>query len=100
MSRRTILVVEDDAAIRRGLVDALGFGGYDVIEAADGHEGMQRAVGAECDLLLLDLILPGLGGLEILKEVRTARPHLPVIVLTAKGSEQERVEGLRLGADD
>jgi DNA-binding response OmpR family regulator len=94
------LVVEDDAAIRRGLVDALRFAGYDVLEAASGQEGLTRALRATFDLLLLDLILPGPSGFEILKAVRAARPTLPVIILTARGEEHDRVEGLRLGADD
>ena len=98
--KKRILVVEDDAAIRRGLVDALEFAGYEVLEAPDGREGMRMAVRVGCDLLLLDLVLPGPGGLDILAAVRTSRPALPVIVLTALGGEQDRVKGLTLGADD
>lgn len=100
MSSRTILVVEDDASIRRGMVDALKFSGYDVLEADNGDDGMRVAVRGGYDLLLLDLVLPGPGGLEILAEVRTSRPTLPVIILTAKGDESDRVKGLTLGADD
>jgi DNA-binding response OmpR family regulator len=99
-SPREILVVEDDAAIRRGIVDALEHHGFRVIEASDGHEGMRCALGVSHDLLLLDLMLPGPGGLEILQAVRSARPTDPVIILTARGDEDERVRGLRLGADD
>ena len=95
-----ILVVEDDAAVRRGIADALTFEGYAVIEAADGHDGMRRAVDTDCDLILLDLVLPGPGGLDILREVRRLRPTLPLIILTALGAEADRVAGLRLGADD
>jgi DNA-binding response OmpR family regulator len=97
---RRVLVVEDDAAIRRCLVDALRFDGYEVTEAADGTEGLARALGPDYDLLLLDLVLPGRDGLEILREVRLAFPTLPVIVLTARGEEDDRVSGLSLGADD
>ena len=97
---KKILVVEDDAAIRRGLVDALAFAGYDVLEAPDGNEGMRMAVRVACDLVILDLVLPGPGGLEILASVRTSRPTLPVIILTARGEERDRVKGLTLGADD
>lgn len=95
-----ILVIEDDAAIRRGLVDALRFAGYEVLQAADGTTGQQQALRATIDLVLLDLVLPGPGGLEILAAVRQTRPTLPVIVLTARGEEADRVRGLRLGADD
>ncbi len=100
MSKTVILTVEDDAAIRRGIVDALRFVGYDVIEAADGDKGLDMALTREYDLLLLDLVLPGCGGMEILSQLRATRPTLPVIVLTARGEEMDRVEGLRRGADD
>ncbi len=98
--RRMVLVVEDDAAIRRGIVDALAFEGYDVVEAPDGHEGLRQGLELGCDLMLLDLVLPGPDGLAILEAVREARPTLPVIILTARGEEQDRIRGLRLGADD
>src|SRR5690349_18145796 len=97
---RQILTIEDDAAIRRGIVDALAYAGYQVCEAGRGEEGLQMAVQRTFDLLLLDLVLPGVGGLEILKAVRAARPTLPVIILSARGEENDRVAGLRLGADD
>ena len=100
MQNRTILVVEDDAAIRQGIVDAIAFAGYTPLEAPDGHKGLARAMDAECDLILLDLVLPGPDGLEILKAVRKERPTLPVIILTARGEERDRIKGLRLGADD
>lgn len=95
-----ILTVEDDAAIRRGIVDALSFAGYDVIEAANGNDGSTAAVSREYDLLLLDMVLPGKSGLDILREVRNARPTLPVIILSARGEERDRVTGLKVGADD
>jgi len=100
MTARTILTVEDDAPIRRGIVDALQFAGFRVLEAANGDDGFEMAARRQYDLLLLDLVLPGKGGLEILREVRKLRPTQPVIVLTARGEESDRVEGLRLGADD
>lgn len=100
MNRRRILVIEDDPAIREGLVDALRAAGYDTIEAADGLDGLSAALGSTCDLLLLDLVLPGLDGVEILRRLKRDRPALPVIVLTARGVEQDRVTGLQLGADD
>ena len=95
-----IVVVEDDAAIRRGIVDALRFEGYQAVEAADGKVGMALALEVDCELVLLDLVLPGTPGLEILQAVRQSRPTLPVIILTAMGDEADRVRGLRLGADD
>jgi DNA-binding response OmpR family regulator len=100
MNTRRVLVVEDDSAIRRGIADALQFAGYEVLQAPNGNDGMAQGLKATFDLLLLDLILPGHSGFEILKTVREARPVLPVIILTARGEEQDRVQGLRLGADD
>ncbi|MEX2172867.1 MAG: response regulator transcription factor [Pirellulaceae bacterium] len=97
---KTILTVEDDAAIRRGIVDSLRYVGYRVLEAGHGDLGYEMAVQQAYDLLLLDLVLPGRGGLEILRAVRATRPSQPVIVLTARGEEQDRVAGLRAGADD
>jgi len=98
--RRTVLIVEDDSAIRQGLAAALRAGGYDTLEAADGHAGRERALRGRYDLLLLDLMLPGVDGLAILREVRRARPTAAVIIVTARAAEDERVEGLSVGADD
>jgi DNA-binding response OmpR family regulator len=100
MKPRHILVVEDDDAIRRGLTDALRYQGYVVSEAATGPEGLERALLPELDLVLLDLVLPGADGLAILREVRLAFPTLPVVILTARGEENDRIAGLSLGADD
>jgi DNA-binding response OmpR family regulator len=100
MPAKTVLTVEDDPAIRRGIVDALRYVGYRVLEAGHGDLGHEMAVRQQYDLLLLDLVLPGRGGLEILRAVRTTRPTQPVIILTARGEEHDRVEGLRAGADD
>src|SRR5437867_6649793 len=100
MDTRRVLVVEDDSAIRQGIADALTFAGYEVLQAANGTEGMAQGLRATIDLLMLDLILPGPSGFEILKAVRAARPTLPIIILTARGEEADRVQGLRLGADD
>lgn len=95
-----VLVVEDDTAIRRGVRDALEFAGYSVLEAADGKEGFEIASGAAVDLVLLDIYMPRRDGFEVLADLRRVRPSLPVIFLTARGEAEDRVRGLRLGADD
>jgi two-component system, OmpR family, response regulator RpaB len=99
MSAR-IVVVEDEPAIRRGVVDALRLSGYEVMEASDGPTGLELASNSPAELVLLDLMLPKMDGLEVLQELRKVRPTLPVIVLTARGGVDDRVRGLRLGADD
>jgi DNA-binding response OmpR family regulator len=100
MPKARIVVVEDDPAIRRGVVDVLRASGYDVAEAADGAKGYEEAVRLGVDLILLDLLLPKRDGLEVLADLRQIRPTLPVIVLTARGTEEDRVRGLKMGADD
>jgi DNA-binding response OmpR family regulator len=95
-----VLVVEDDEAIRRGLVDALGVNNYEVLEAGDGRSGLATAIGCEVDIVLLDIMMPGMDGMAVLRELRKAKPSLPVIFLTAKGDAPDRVKGLRQGADD
>jgi DNA-binding response OmpR family regulator len=95
-----VLVVEDDEAIRQGLVDALEFEGYHVLQAATAPSGLSTALSSGCSIVLLDLMLPGGDGFEVLKELRRVRSDLPIIVLTARGRESDRVQGLRLGADD
>jgi DNA-binding response OmpR family regulator len=97
---RMILTIEDDAAIRRGIVDSLRFAGYEVREAADGETGSRMGIEQNVDLVLLDLALPKLKGLEVLRMLREVKPTLPVIVLTAKGCEDDRIAGLNAGADD
>lgn len=99
MAKR-VLVIEDDGAIREGVTDALSFEGFDFIEAGDGKRGRELALTCECDLVLLDLALPEVEGFEILDEVRKSRPTLPVIVMTARGREADKVRGLKIGADD
>ena len=78
MSSAQVAVVEDEPAIRRGVVDALRFAGYDVAEAADGAAGLEVALRRHVDLVLLDLLLPRRDGLEVLAELRRLRPTLPV----------------------
>ena len=98
--KRTVVVVEDEEAIRRGVVDALTIAGYNAIEASDGEAGLAEARRADVDLLLLDLLLPKMDGLAVLEELRLTHPALPVLILTARGSEDDRVRGLKGGADD
>jgi DNA-binding response OmpR family regulator len=100
VSARRVLVVEDDPAIRRGLVDALGFEGYAVEETGDGKQALALASAGDFDLVLLDLVLPGIDGLQVLDAIRRLKPALPVIMVTARGAESDRVRGLKTGADD
>src|SRR5947209_19077839 len=100
MPTARIVVVEDEQAIRRGVVDLLRASGYQVAEAADGARGLEESVRRGVDLVLLDLLLPKRDGLDVLVELRKTRPTLPVIILTARGTEDDRVRGLKMGADD
>ncbi len=97
---KVVLVVEDDAAIRRGLVDTLRHGGYEPIACADGEDGLATALSAQLDLVILDVVLPKRDGFSVLAEIRRTRPQLPVILVTARGAETDRVHGLQTGADD
>lgn len=95
-----ILVVEDQAAIRTGLADVLVFHGYAVTAAADGTEGLRLALRGTHDLVLLDAMLPGVDGFEILRQIRAADREQAVILLTARAADADVIEGLALGADD
>ena len=95
-----ILVVEDDPAILDGLSDVLVFNGYSVDGAADGEKGLAMAVSGKYDLVILDLMLPFLDGLSVCRKLRRERPVLPIIMLTAKGAEDDIVRGFKAGADD
>jgi DNA-binding response OmpR family regulator len=96
----TILVVEDDAAILRGLGDNLRYESYDVLAAPDGESGYRLAREKRPDLLILDLMLPGLSGYELCRKLRDQGDRTPILMLTARGEEADRVLGLDLGADD
>ena len=95
-----ILVVEDEAAIRTGLVDVLVFHGYEVDWAEDGNSGLNKALNGGFDLILLDVMLPGVDGFKICNQVRAADRDQPIIMLTARTSDEDIIQGLSLGADD
>ena len=97
---KTILLVEDEARMLEGLQKNLIFEGYKVDTAADGYEGQKKILQNEYDLAILDVMLPGPSGFDICREARNAGMTLPIIMLTAKGEEIDRVLGLELGADD
>ncbi|MEO1856549.1 MAG: response regulator transcription factor [Rubritalea sp.] len=96
----TILVAEDDNAVRQGVVDALTLSGYQVIAAKDGRQAMQYALERQYQLLLLDLVMPYHSGFEVLDALKKKRLGQPVIILSARGEETDRVKGLTMGADD
>ena len=100
LEKARILVVEDDPAILNGLLDVLVFNGYDVEGAADGKEGLQKALAQAFDLILLDVMLPSLDGFSICRKVRESKPSQGVLMLTAKGAEDDVVSGFKAGADD
>ena len=97
---KTVLIVEDE----KNIVDILRFNlqraGYQTLEAYDGEDGLAQAVSANPDLILLDVMLPGISGFEVCKRAREQYPSLGIIMLTAKGQEENKIEGLELGADD
>ena len=95
-----VLVVEDEEAIRTGLIDVLVFHGYEVDSASTGPDGLQKALSGKFDLVLLDIMLPGIDGYEICDRIRAVDRDQPIIMLTARTSDDEIVHGLKLGADD
>ena len=94
------MVVEDEAAIREGLIDVLVYHGYEVDSAETGPDGLKKAGSGQYDLILLDIMLPGMDGYEICDRVRSEDREQPIIMLTARDSDDDIVKGLRLGADD
>jgi two-component system alkaline phosphatase synthesis response regulator PhoP len=99
-SKESILIVEDDRSLREGLAMNLRLQGYDVLLAANGDEGMRAAFDARPDLIVLDIMMPGWSGLDILEELRKRGQDVPVMMLSARGGTRDKVEGLNLGADD
>jgi DNA-binding response OmpR family regulator len=96
----TILVVEDDRALREGLAVNFQLRGYRVLTAADGESGARLAFDGKPDLIVLDLMLPGLDGFEVLRQLRGREIDIPVLILSARGQVADKVDGFRLGADD
>ncbi|MEM1084011.1 MAG: response regulator transcription factor [Verrucomicrobiota bacterium] len=99
MSAR-ILVIEDDESLRRGLCDNLAAQGWEVKDAADGDRGLELAFDWTADLIVLDIMLPGVNGYEICQALRREKIDTPILMLTAKGQTDDVVTGLQLGADD
>ena len=95
-----ILIVEDEAAIRTGLLDVFVFHGYEVEYAEEGRDGLKKALSGTFDLILLDVMLPGMNGFEICSQIRAKDRAQPIIMLTAKTSDEDIIQGLSLGADD
>lgn len=97
---QTILVIEDDSKIARLLELELKHAGYAVMVATDGRIGLERALADDVDLVLLDVMLPQMSGLEVVRRLKEERPLLPVLMVTARGDRYDKVSGLDLGADD
>jgi len=95
-----ILIVEDEPAMVAGLRDNFEFEGYSVISAGDGVAGLERALSDKPDLVILDVMMPRMSGLDVCKQLKAKRPGIPIIMLTARGQEVDKVVGLELGADD
>jgi DNA-binding response OmpR family regulator len=95
-----ILIVEDEPAMVQGLRDNFEYEGYEVISAADGAEGLERALRDQPDLVVLDVMMPKMSGLDVCKQLKGKKPSIPIIMLTARGQEIDKVVGLELGADD
>jgi DNA-binding response OmpR family regulator len=100
MSPATILIIEDDPAILRVLKDNCASRGHSVLAARNGEEGLDAALNSRPDLILLDIMLPKMNGYEICRAVRAEKLDVPILMLTAKGQEEDIVRGLDLGADD
>jgi DNA-binding response OmpR family regulator len=95
-----ILIVEDEPNMVAGLRDNFEFEGYEVITAPDGVAGLERALSESPDLVILDVMMPRMSGLDVCKQLKSKRPSTPIIMLTARGQEVDKVVGLELGADD
>jgi DNA-binding response OmpR family regulator len=97
---KKILIIEDDISILRGLKDNLQYEGYSVITEINGEKGLELALKENIDLILLDIMLPGMNGYEICRKLKKEKQELPIIMITARGTEVDKVSGLDIGADD
>lgn len=95
-----ILIIEDEPDMRRGLQDNLEYEDFETVSTANGQEGFRLALKEDFDLILLDLMLPGMDGIEVCSKLKEAGSTTPIIMLTARGSEEDKVAGLDIGADD
>ena len=100
MGMTRILIIEDEPSMVSGLRDNFEYEGYEVITAMDGREGLERALADSPDLVVLDVMMPKMSGLDVCKQLKAKRPSIPIIMLTARGQEVDKVVGLELGADD
>jgi DNA-binding response OmpR family regulator len=100
MAAAKILIVEDEPNMVAGLRDNFEFEGFEVLTALDGVQGLERALKESPDLVVLDVMMPRLSGLDVCKQLKAKRPSIPIIMLTARGQEVDKVVGLELGADD
>jgi DNA-binding response OmpR family regulator len=98
--RSRLLIIEDEAAIRDGLIDVFVYHGFDVDSCGNGTAGLEKALTGRYDLVLLDIMLPGMNGYDICDAIRARDRSQPIIMLTAKTSDEEIIQGLKLGADD
>ena len=96
----TVLIVDDEPTLVRGLTDAFEHNGFSVVSAQDGERGLETALSGQADVIILDLMLPKRSGMEVCRELRARGVETPVLMLTAKGGEPDRVAGLDIGADD
>jgi DNA-binding response OmpR family regulator len=96
----TVLIIEDDSSMLRGLKDNFEYAGYSVLTASDGEAGLNAALDAKPDLIILDIMLPKINGYETCRLIRKEKLDMPIIMLTAKGEESDIILGLNLGADD
>jgi two-component system, OmpR family, alkaline phosphatase synthesis response regulator PhoP len=100
LKKTKILVIEDDLSILTGLSMSLNFEGFEVIQAQDGKTGLEKVINERPDLVILDVMLPHMNGFEVLEELKQRGNTIPVVVLSAKGFETDKITGLNLGADD
>jgi DNA-binding response OmpR family regulator len=99
-AKQRILVVEDEPAIRRGLLDVFAHHGFEATPATTGEEGLRAGLSGSHDLIVLDLMLPGISGFDVCERLRAEQPRVPILMLTARGAEEDVLRGFRAGADD